>query len=229
MSIPLGNAIKAARLRQKMKQWEVAQSLGVTRAAVGQWEAGTNEPTSLNLRKLSSLLQLDLINATPDRIVDENITYYKIADDHNVLVPSGVFDFPITLHAGGENGQVFWFNDGDPYFYVRRFEFFSEIPGIRAMVFSTDVLSPKYEQNDVVYVDPNKKPQAGSYAVFLCKDGTVPGMRNYRIVRRVLFIDETRVIFARLNPYVQEEWTLDSFTEIGTIMREYELVRKRGK
>ncbi len=228
MSTPFGNAIKAARLRMGLKQWELAKSLGVTRAAVGQWEAGVNEPSTHNLLKAISILKLNLDLATHGALIVEQQSYYGMSPNSGIDRPVGVFDFPVLFHVSDEDARVYNIYNDAPYFYVRRFEFFKDYPGLYAMFFSTVALSPKYEINDVVYVDPNKRPLAGEYAVLHFKKEAKPDFRSYKIVRRVLFIDSERVILSRLRADIQEEWPLSSFVTTDTVVREYELIRHRG-
>lgn len=51
----LGKALKEHRTRCNMTQEKVAESLGVSRQAVGKWESGASEPSTANLIALSKL------------------------------------------------------------------------------------------------------------------------------------------------------------------------------
>lgn len=51
----LGELLKEHRLRCKMTQEFVAESLGVSRQAVSKWENGTSDPSTSNLLALSKL------------------------------------------------------------------------------------------------------------------------------------------------------------------------------
>ncbi len=51
----LGELLKENRLRCKMTQEFVAESLGVSRQAVSKWENGTSDPSTSNLLALSKL------------------------------------------------------------------------------------------------------------------------------------------------------------------------------
>lgn len=52
---PLGEALKEQRLRCKMTQEFVADTIGVSRQAVSKWENGTSEPSTTNLCALAKL------------------------------------------------------------------------------------------------------------------------------------------------------------------------------
>lgn len=52
---PLGEALKEQRMRCKMTQEFVADTVGVSRQAVSKWENGTSEPSTTNLCALAKL------------------------------------------------------------------------------------------------------------------------------------------------------------------------------
>lgn len=51
----LGEALKEERMRCKMTQEFVADSLGVSRQAVSKWENGTSDPSTSNLLAIAKL------------------------------------------------------------------------------------------------------------------------------------------------------------------------------
>lgn len=51
----LGEALKAHRIRCKMTQEFVAESIGVSRQAVSKWELGVSDPSTSNLFALAKL------------------------------------------------------------------------------------------------------------------------------------------------------------------------------
>lgn len=51
----LGETIKAHRVRCKMTQEFVAESIGVSRQAVSKWELGASDPSTSNLFALAKL------------------------------------------------------------------------------------------------------------------------------------------------------------------------------
>ena len=56
----LGSRIREARKRLRFSASEVARQVGVSRAAVGQWETDASEPAAGNLRKLAQILEVEL-------------------------------------------------------------------------------------------------------------------------------------------------------------------------
>lgn len=55
----LGELIRVARLRSGLSQAELASKIGVSQAAVGQWERGITGPRSRHINAASELLGLD--------------------------------------------------------------------------------------------------------------------------------------------------------------------------
>lgn len=62
----LGEIIKKHRMRCKMTQEFVAESLGISRQAVSKWESGTSVPSTTNLIALAKLFGI-----TPEDMLKE--------------------------------------------------------------------------------------------------------------------------------------------------------------
>ena len=58
----LGEALKENRTRCKMTQEFVAESIGVSRQAVSNWESGTSDPSTSNLLALANLYGISAEN-----------------------------------------------------------------------------------------------------------------------------------------------------------------------
>ena len=56
----LGDTLKEHRIRNKMTQEFVAESLGVSRQAVSKWENGTSDPSTSNLFALAKLFGISV-------------------------------------------------------------------------------------------------------------------------------------------------------------------------
>lgn len=53
---PMAQAIRAARKRAGMNQWELARALGIRQSSVSQWERGLTEPTGQRVIELIRVL-----------------------------------------------------------------------------------------------------------------------------------------------------------------------------
>ncbi len=69
----LGTLLKENRLRCKMTQEFVAESLGVSRQAVSKWENGTTDPSTSNLIALAQLYEI----SAEELLKDVNTTMPK--------------------------------------------------------------------------------------------------------------------------------------------------------
>ncbi len=56
----LGETLKDHRVRCKMTQEFVAESLGVSRQAVSKWENGTSDPSTSNLFAIAKLFEISV-------------------------------------------------------------------------------------------------------------------------------------------------------------------------
>lgn len=64
----LGEVLKEHRVRCKMTQEFVAESLGVSRQAVSKWETGTADPSTSNLLALSKIFGIRRRSCAGDRV-----------------------------------------------------------------------------------------------------------------------------------------------------------------
>lgn len=64
----LGEILKEHRVRCKMTQEFVAESLGVSRQAVSKWENGTSDPSTSNLFALAKLFGISVEELLKDII-----------------------------------------------------------------------------------------------------------------------------------------------------------------
>lgn len=63
------NIFKSLRIREGLNQEEVADKLGVTRSAIGNWEQGTREPDLKTLESIADYFNVDmnyLLGTQPD-------------------------------------------------------------------------------------------------------------------------------------------------------------------
>lgn len=87
----LGESLKENRLRCKMTQEFVAETLGVSRQAVSKWENGTSDPNTTNLIALSRLYKVtpeDLLKCIQEKSLSNEWTGQtkrKIYYEKNIL------------------------------------------------------------------------------------------------------------------------------------------------
>lgn len=233
MTRTLGLSIKAARLRKALKQRDIAEHLGVTRAAVGQWEAGTNEPSSQNLMKLNELLSLDLLNSSLED--KRNNSFVAMLHKSFKTIPGVIsgprkgFSIGVSKMITGDRGIVKTLNHSIISEWVRDFDIFRDIPNVYAVVFYTRSMSPKYEMEDIAYIDPDLEPTVGDYGVFTIRPQGDAEASDQEIFRRLIFRDERRMILSTLKPEQGEEFAAEQVISMSRAIREAELFQDSGK
>lgn len=53
----VGGKLREARLRRELTQEQLAEKVGVSRASIARWEAGTHEPSDINRVRLDRLMR----------------------------------------------------------------------------------------------------------------------------------------------------------------------------
>lgn len=95
----LGARIRAARKARKLSQPKLAEALGVSSQAVGQWESGATRPTSHRLEQLAAVLDKSLVwllTGTGDESADDDVIRMAVA----ALRASGADEEPGALDSG---------------------------------------------------------------------------------------------------------------------------------
>ena len=189
MSI-FGNALRAARISKRMTQEQVAEALGVTRVAIGQWEKGVTQPSTQNLVNVCSLLGLNLAAATGGMVQIEAVPSLKDPEEtFNVLrdrrpefrdpseeygknwareriSPEIIIDVPIYATAYCQSVGDFIRTDEIVDFAKRPSTFLQpKKHSIYAIYVSSPVLAPRYEEGELIYVSPTRVVTPGSYAL----------------------------------------------------------------
>ncbi|MCJ2051197.1 helix-turn-helix transcriptional regulator [Methylobacterium sp. J-070] len=192
MAQTLGSVLRERRKSRGLTQQAIAASLGVTRAAVGQWEAGTHEPSTDNLIAVCRLLDLDVSRAVEGEIsgafadafheVQRRLAPVKENFERNDTI--GAFDLiKKELENVVSNGPL---ADAAkiPFFLTQAadedFDFliiqpnFAEAPRPSKLVGKNeaycfrvygDKLYPKYECGALAYADPASLPQLNDYVL----------------------------------------------------------------
>lgn len=177
MGEKLGNAIRTAREKLKRTQQAVATHVGVSRAAVGQWEAGETEPSTDNLIKVCDFLGISLSDATKGVVrylspVDAGAEPGRV-DRDGVREAPGLelqtrsnmpSDVPVKGVAVGGANADFYLN-GEIVDYVRRPAGIRNARDVYAIYVTGESMFPKFDDGEIVYVNPARHPVVGDYVV----------------------------------------------------------------
>jgi phage repressor protein C with HTH and peptisase S24 domain len=216
MTILLGKALKSAREQRGLTQADVAKHVGVSRAAVGQWEAGSSEPSTRNLIQTCSFLGLDVSAATGGMVkldpvnggtvVSDRRPDYRHVDDEIAGFrepPQASFrtlprDVPIFgIATGGADAD--YYTNGEIVDFARRPPGAERLKGMYALYVAGSSMAPRYEEGELIYVSAARPPAPGDYVVVELhpEEGERAG-RGYvkRLVRRT----SEKVIVEQFNP-----------------------------
>lgn len=235
-----------------MTQGAVARSVGVSRAAVGQWEAGTHEPSTENLISVCKLLGLN-IDATVngevalelyDQLV-QGINQSKSDGGHvdldKVQVEAQKF-VDIAIVGSGhkidyrftepEAGGTFFFMFADPMFQTQRPLTLVGKEDAYCINVCDDYMSPKFVRGERIYIDPSRKVKVGDFVILKS-----PHMYNINantstkgpdafvcVIGKVRAMDVQSVTIERFNPPELMSVTLTERTTVDRICSLHELI-----
>ena len=149
----LGEQIRAARTEKRLSLKQLAEKLGVTVAAISQWETGAASPSNKNRAKLSAILNISAQEML-GVYVEHPATLVK--DVASIIRP---MDFtgdavPVYAHRVGEDGVLHI--EKRPVGLIPRADYlrFSQYAfGVEVM---NDAMSPAFERRDIVIINPDR-------------------------------------------------------------------------
>jgi phage repressor protein C with HTH and peptisase S24 domain len=190
----LAKSIRDARIKAKLSQAALGKLLGVSKAAVSQWETGRNMPDPRRLQALLKALNLDPRIAIGGGEIDEN-AHLPLPDSHAIITqaPSDVrrdagapplpnrADLPRTIPvlgvaAGAASGD-FTMNDGNAIAYALETPGISGRKDVFALFVQNDSMVPWREPGQLVYVDAHQPPKITDYVVVEMKAESGSGER----------------------------------------------------
>lgn len=240
----LGQALKSARKLRKMSQEEVAAQVGVSRAAVGQWEAGDTEPSTSNLLTVCSILNIDVAAATggqvkttaidgagalPAAVVTDRRPAMRDAEQEFIRhldADPRARDFPLDVPVygvavGGTDADFFM--NGEIVDFVRRPPGAAKTKNIYAIYIVGTSMVPKFEEGELAYVSPARTPSIGDYVVVEChpEDG---GKVGRGFVKKLVRRTATKIVCEQFNPPRQVDFPVKSVKSVHRIIPWSELL-----
>lgn len=240
MSKLLGNALKAARVEKRLTQDQVAQHLGVSRAAVTQWESGANEPSTANLLKVCNLLDLNVAAATAGmvqivdvpairgdeihRVVedrrpevrDEEEFFGNLASGRRAASPNPIPIKAVGLIPGSKSGDfVMSTNIID---FVARPPGLSKYKDVYAIHVPSTSLSPRFEIGEFLFLSPSRTARSGDDILieFAALGGAAEGSRC--ALRRLDAQDNETLTVRSFSPAAKETIPRSEAAAIHTII-----------
>lgn len=165
----INDRITASRQAQKMSKAELARRVGISHASVSKWESGLNQPKGRYLNDLAAALgvTVDWL-LTGDGEARGQPTPEAMPGYHNVepaVIPQGT-RVPVLsyVQAGNwhemcEQATAF---DGNVEYVTASIDIG---PCGFGLWVRGDSMSPKFEDGDLIIVDPDIIPKAGDFVV----------------------------------------------------------------
>ncbi|WP_075216100.1 XRE family transcriptional regulator [Mongoliimonas terrestris] len=168
MKEQLGQVLRNARKRKGMVLRQVAEAVGVSPQAVGQWERGQNDISMENLRSVAQVLGIDPVAANRGEIVELGPIKSGLPNEaERVTEPSSVTLGPrsvpvLGVTVGGEDADFYM--NGDVVDYVRRPPGAEQMRKLFALHVLGDSMVPRYDPGELVYCG-GRAPVPGDYVV----------------------------------------------------------------
>lgn len=245
MGVLLGTALKAARQQKGLTQQEVADALGISRPAVGQWEKGETEPSTENLVRVCDLLNINIAAATSGMVKIRELTplqgdeplkvlvdrrpelretedeFIRFLDD-NPRIAGLKRDVPVFGVAVGGNDADFYTN-GEIIDLVKRPAGIEKTKNVFAIYVVGSSMSPRYEEGELVYATSSRPASIGDYVIIeLHPVGDDPVRRGF--IKRLAKRTPTRIVCEQFNPAATMEFEVDRVHAVHRIIPWAELL-----
>ncbi|MDQ0472788.1 LexA family transcriptional regulator [Labrys wisconsinensis] len=200
----LGSIIRAARKAKKMTIAKVASELGVSIAAVGQWERNENKIRLANWQALVDLLNIDQAAAQAGRLEFQDEEREAPSEVEQVTDPSRIERGELTVDVlgvtqGGDSDDEDDFEiNGDVIDRVRRPPGIANARNVFALHVIGESMIPRYEPGDLVYCG-GRPPIPGDYVVI----ETVPrqdGSKGKSYIKKLVTRSRTELVCEQFNP-----------------------------
>lgn len=153
-------ALKGARARRGWNQVELAENIGVSGSAVGNWESGQNMPTAKMMKRIS-----DVLSVPVEFLLGEDpIPYVVPGEKGNVRIERAgrTQRVPVVSWASaGEGG-----NFGDLAEQIDEWiESDTKDANAYALILEGDSMEPEFKAGDRVIFTPNREARSGDVVV----------------------------------------------------------------
>lgn len=166
MKESIGERIRRLRTEASLSQQRVADAVGVSRVAVTKWESGQTKDmrheSLIGLAKLFGITLGELLSGVSDVILGTATASYAINVEP---IASSRLQYPLIswVQAGtwSEIVDAYPRGDGECSLFAQN----QHGPHTFALRIVGDSMEPEFREGDVIFVDPDVAPKAGSYVV----------------------------------------------------------------
>jgi phage repressor protein C with HTH and peptisase S24 domain len=199
----LGSRIRTARKKAGLTQAEVGRVFDISREAVSLWENDTNAPTADKLGRIALETHVNSEWLISGRGEMEGQAPSMVSMPFDVEAAASetkdLGQIPVIgMGAGGSDGHYEW--NGEEIDRVDRPEFLAGVAGAYALYVSGTSMVPRYEDGELLFVNPGRSIVPESYVVVQFhrqagEEGT-PCVWIKQFVKR----GQKETVFRQLNP-----------------------------
>ena len=227
----LGQNIRAAIKRRKALQKDVAKALGVQPPTISMWVNDHDKPGRDSLFRLANYLGVSvdelakgvdepMLNddsgltqvASPVTIPRTEATLARIAIPYFQQMPQNV---PVLGTGAGSHEGDFVLN-GEISEYVRRPPGIANAAQVFAIWVTGDSMSPRFEEGELAFVHPGRKPRIGDDVLIELKptaDGSRPAF-----IKRLVRQTASAIIVQQFNPPAEIAFAPETIASLFRIL-----------
>jgi transcriptional regulator with XRE-family HTH domain len=218
MTKEIGHALQKARIALGLSQADVADKLGVSRAAVGQWERGDTAPSTGRLLAVCRLLGLDVSEITKREVYFSHTPPGAIGNEREIVgihdARREAFDANYGKEGDAEDdyrnlipvfGLEYVSDFGDftiedkPSELARRPESLARASSAYAVYVGSHSLSPRYEIGEMICLAPSRPAMIGDF-VSVQTDQKDAGGRPFWRLGRLISRSATGITLEQFSP-----------------------------
>ncbi len=153
----MGARIAESRSQKGLSQTQLAEQMDISPQSVQQWEAGKTMPRGKRLERLSEVLDKPISYFLAESVDDVSPIRLRQSVPLIDWVSAGMWANSQTTREG-EYQQVLSVFDTGKNGYALRVE--------------GESMLPRYQPNDIIYVNPDAEPAVGKRVIAVCSEGT---------------------------------------------------------
>lgn len=207
----LGERIRKAREKTGMTQDQFSLLVGVTKGAISQWESGKTAPRYKVLPAIASATNTSvswLLGDAPDGFREQGDTDFTAAEGQADTVKA------IPVYAQNEALPDDFFTRNNGAYKIPCPRQLTSVPGVYAVRVVGMAMSPRYENNETIIIDPQHSLEMNDYVAAAIRHAH--GQAQI-ILGRLVRNDKAGLILKQLNPNVTLHFPEKDVVAIGFI------------
>lgn len=218
MTKKIGNNIASLREAKGMTQKELAEAISTSPMQMSRLERGIRDLRPHWIRALCEAL-----DCTPDQLLGyetPTLVDGSHPKDPSITIPpvgaefaAGPRNLPIVGNARGGD-QAFFLDNGEVQGMAHRPAQLIGVPNAFACYMTGDSMEPRFEEGELLYVNPIKPPRPGHYVLIELKD-------HQAYVKRLIRRTADKVIVEQFNPRKELSYPTEDIRHIYRVVGQF--------